>query len=616
MQLMPTKPCTSLTAPRSRRRQAASAKAPAQGPAPSRVTAARHGAYAHPDSFEDVLRELDRRLRGRFAHLAGGQSPWAALQAWEDWVFHLSISPARQLELGWRWHQAMQALASAAAANAPADWAFRPEPGDRRFRSPGWRRAPYHLMAQSHLAAEAQWRSASTGLRGVAAHHARRVAFMGSSLLNAVAPVNFPWTNPDVLDEALATGGQNFLKGMETFWKDLAAQGGHIRPEDRPAWRVGETMAITKGEVVYRNHLFELIQYAPTTGRVHPQPVLIVPAWIMKYYILDIRPEDSFVRWLVSEGFTVYMISWKNPGEAQRDTAFDDYRRHGVMEALDVVCKASPGASVHGVGYCLGGTILSIAAAALGRRSDNRLASLTLLAAQTDFREAGELLLFIDESQVALLEDMMYIEGTLDSKNMAGAFSVLRAHELVYSRIVERYMLGRISRPGPIDAWLADSTRMPARMQSEYLRRLFMENSFTHGELPVDNAFVAVKDIRIPVFALGAERDHIAPWRSVFRIGLHGTAETTFVLTGGGHNSSVVSPPGKAGAYYFAGPHIGETGYTEPDAWLSDAKRKEGSWWPEWLAWLKARSTTGRPVRPPVPPATLGPAPGTYVLES
>ena len=570
---------------------------------------------AQNDATEELLRDLDRRLRGRFAHLTGGQSPWAALQAWEDWLFHLSVSPARQIELWWRWHGAMQTLSAGAQANEQKDWAFKPEPGDRRFRSPAWSRSPYHVLAQSHLAAEAQWQAATSCLRGVAEHHARRVSFMGSSILNAVAPVNYPWTNPDVLDETLASGGQNFIKGMANLWKDIAAQGGHVRPEDRPLWRVGETMAISEGHVVYRNDLFELIQYAPLTEMVHPDPVLIVPAWIMKYYILDITPEDSFVRWLVSQGFTVYMISWKNPGAEQRDTGFDDYRRYGVMKALDVVHKASGGAPVHGVGYCLGGTILSITAAAMGRRRDSRFASLTLLAAQTDFREAGELLLFIDESQVALLEDMMHIEGTLDARNMAGAFSILRAHELVYSRIVDRYMLGRESERGPLDAWLADTTRMPSRMQSEYLRQLFMENSFTHGELPVDGEFVAVKDIRVPVFALGAERDHIAPWHSVYRIGLHGNVETTFVLTGGGHNTSVVSPPGKAGAYFYTGAPIGEMDYIEPDAWLSQAVRKEGSWWPEWLVWLKARAGSGTSIHPPEPSEILESAPGTYVLE-
>ncbi len=580
------------------------------------MIAERADPCAQEPPSEALFRDLDRQWRGRVARLTGGQSPWAALQAWEDWAFHLSISPARQIELWWRWAEALQALARAASATDSKDWAFKPEPGDRRFRSSGWGRFPYSLLAQSHLAAEAQWRAATSCLRGVTDHHARRVAFMGSSILNALAPVNFSMTNPDILEAAITTGGQNFRKGMMHFLKDIAAQAGYLRPDDQPIWRVGETMAITEGRVVYRNHLFELIQYAPQTERVHAEPVLVVPAWIMKYYILDLTPEDSFVRWLISQGFTVFIMSWKNPGPELRDTCFDDYRRLGVMAALEAVQSTCGGAPVHGVGYCLGGTILSIAAAAMGRSRDERLASLTLFAAQTDFREAGELLLFIDESQVALLEDMMHVEGTLDAGNMKGAFSVLRAHDMVYSRLVERYLLGRKMEPTPLDAWLADPTRMPARMHSEYLRHLFMENSFTHGELPIDGELVATKDIRVPIFSLGAERDHIAPWRSVHRIGLYGSSETTFVLSGGGHNSSVVSPPGKPGAYFHVGPRIGGKTYIEPDTWLSRARRKEGSWWPEWLNWLKANLVCGDLTSPPKPMDTLGPAPGTYVLET
>jgi polyhydroxyalkanoate synthase len=564
---------------------------------------------------EALLRDLDRRLRGRFARMNGGQSPWAALQAYEDWLFHLSVSPARQLELWWRWGEAVGRIAAAASDTEPAGWAFRPEPGDRRFRSKAWSRPPFHLLAQAHLAAEAQWRLATSCLRGVADHHARRVSFMGASVLNALAPVNFAWSNPDVIDATLASGGRNFLEGMGNLMQDIAVAGGQARAGPAPAWQVGKTLATTPGDVIWRGELCELIRYRPQTPTVHAEPVLIVPAWIMKYYILDLTPEDSFASWLASQGYSVYILSWKNPGTEARGISFDDYRRLGIMEAIDRVSKEAGGQRIHGVGYCLGGTMLAIAAAAMGRRKDHRLATLTLLAAQTDFREAGELLLFIDESQVALLEDMMHVDGTLDARNMSGAFSMLRAHEMIYSRIVERYLIGRAGVQGPLDAWLADATRMPARMHGEYLRRLFLENRFTHGELEVDSDLVAVKDIRLPVFALGAERDHIAPWRSVYRIGLHGRSETTFVLTGGGHNTSVVSPPAKAGAYYYTGPVIGEADHLEPEAWQAAARRRQGSWWPEWLSWLQAR-TSPLQAAPPLPRQTdLGPAPGLYVRE-
>lgn len=322
----------------------------------------------------------------------------------------------------------------------------------------------------------------------------------------------------------------------------------------------------------------ELIQYAPTASQVRQEPLLIVPAWIMKYYL---RPENSLVRYLVDQGFSAFMVSWKNPGAALRDTSFDDYLSKGVMTAIDTINQILPGRKLHAVGYCLGGTVLAIAAAAMNRDQDDRLASLSLLAAPTDFTEAGELMLFIDESQLALLDDITHVQGFLDTKQMAGAFYILRANEMIFSSFVERYLLGAPHTPTDLDAWLADPTRMPARMHSEYLRQLFLDNSFVHGNYLVDGCAVALKDTKTPVFALGAERDHIAPWRSVYDIELYSSADTEFVLTGGGHNSSVVSPPEKAGAYYRISTCKASEQYVDPDTWLASATQKQGSWWPE-----------------------------------
>ncbi len=573
----------------------------------------------------DLLRELDRRMRGRFAQAMGGQSPWAALQAWEDWVFHLATSPGRQVELAWRWGEAMAALSQSALAGGSADWAFQPTPGDRRFRNEAWRRPPFNLLAQFHLAAEEQWRSATSCVRGVAAHHARRVEFLGRFLLNAVAPVNFPGANPEVIDRALATGGANFAAGAALFAEDVSRLSRGARLKGMDDWRVGETMALSEGKVVFRNELFELIQYAPAgrpkDRKVRREPILIVPAWIMKYYILDLTPQDSLVAYLVGEGFTVFIVSWRNPGAELGHISFDDYRRKGVLAALDAVSRIVPGEKIHAAGYCLGGTVLAITAAAMDRDGDERLASLTLLAAQTDFDESGELLLFIDESQLALLEDMMHVSGYLDARGMAGAFYALRANEMLFARLVERYMMGEPSKPAPMDAWLADPTRMPARMHGEYLRRLFMENRFSQGDYEVDGRAVALKDIHTPIFALGAERDHIAPWRSVYKIELYGSADTTFVLTGGGHNSSVVSPPGKLGAYYWVSRSSAGAAFIDPDEWLARAPKQPGSWWPRWLAWLDERSSPDRVKPPPMGrrAAGLAPlcaAPGEYVFET
>ena len=409
---------------------------------------------------------------------------------------------------------------------------------------------PFSLLAQAQLAAEAQWHAATRDIPGMGRHHAKRVDFLGSLMLNALAPVNFAWTNPAVLDAAWRTAGANFAAGAALLAEDVArlARGKQLKGLEE--FKIGENIALTEGKVVFRNELMELIQYAPTTPQVREEPLLIVPAWIMKYYVLDLSPANSLVRYLVDQGFTVFMISWKNPGAELRDTSFDDYRSKGVMTAIDMIGEIVPGRKLHAVGYCLGGTILAIAAAAMDRDHDDRLASLSLLAAQTDFEEAGELMLFIDESQLALLEDMMHVQGFLDTRQMAGAFSVLRANEMIFSQFVERYLLGQPRTPTDLDAWLADATRMPARMHSEYLRQLFLDNSFAHGNYLVDGRAVALKDIKTPLFALGAERDHIAPWRSVYKVELYSSADTEFILTGGGHNSSVVSPPGKTGAYY------------------------------------------------------------------
>jgi polyhydroxyalkanoate synthase len=581
--------------------------------------ATRLGAEAAPST--SPIRELDRERRGRFGMLLGGQSPWAALQAWEDWAFHLMLSSGKQTELCEMAWEAASSLGRAALEHEGPGSGSGAKSDDRRFRAPCWKRPPFSLLAQAQLAAEAQWHAATRDIPGMGRHHARRVDFLGSFMLNALAPVNFAWTNPSVLDAAWRTAGANFAAGASLLADDLArlAQGKQLKGLEE--FKIGENIALTEGEVVFRNELMELIQYAPTTPQVREEPLLIVPAWIMKYYVLDLSPGNSLVRYLVDQGFTVFMISWKNPGTELRDTSFDDYRSKGVMTAIDTIGEIVPGRKVHGVGYCLGGTILAIATAAMDRDHDDRLASLSLLAAQTDFEEAGELMLFIDESQLALLDDMMHVQGYLDTRQMAGAFNVLRANEMIFSQFVQRYLLGEPRVATDLDAWLADATRMPARMHSEYLHQLFLDNSFAHGNYLVNGRAVALKDIRTATFALGAERDHVAPWRSVYKVELYSSASTEFILTGGGHNSSVVSPPGKAGAYYRIRRCEACDRYVDPDTWLASASQKQGSWWPEWVRWLDAHSSSVR-VTPSLLSNTAGgllsygPAPGSYVFET
>jgi polyhydroxyalkanoate synthase len=347
---------------------------------------------------------------------------------------------------------------------------------------------------------------------------------------------------------------------------------------------------------------------------VRPEPVLIVPAWIMKYYILDLSPRNSLVK-----SFTVFMISWKNPEPEDRDLGMEDYRTRGVMAALGAVSAVVPERKVHAVGYCLGGTLLSIAAAAMARDGDERLRSITLLAAQTDFTEAGELMLFINESQLAFLEDMMWEQGFLDSRQMAGTFQMLRSNDLVWSRMVREYLMGERGPTTDLMAWNADSTRMPYRMHSQYLRQLFLDNDLAEDRFMVEGKPVALTDIRVPIFAVGTVSDHVAPWHSTYKINFQTDTEVTYLLTTGGHNAGIVSEPGHAGRSFQVMTRNADDHYRDPQTFLAQAPRQDGSWWPEWVGWLAARS--GAAVAPPPTGAAAsgyaphGDAPGSYVFE-
>lgn len=369
---------------------------------------------------------------------------------------------------------------------------------------------------------------------------------------------------------------------------------------------------MTRGQVVLRNRLIELLRYDPVTPRVHAVPLLIVPAWIMKYYILDLSPHNSLVRYLVEHGHSVYVISWKNPGAEERDLGLEDYRRLGIMEALDAIVRETGAPRVNACGYCLGGTLLAIAAAAMAREHDRRLASLTLLAAQVDFTEPGELSLFIDESEVSFLEAAMWSQGYLDTRQMAGAFQLLRTNGLIWSRRLRHYLLDLPERETDLMSWNADATRMPYRMHSDYLRRLFLNNDLASARYLVDGKPVALTDIAAPIFAVGTRTDHVAPWRSVYKIGLLTDTEVSFLLTSGGHNAGVVAPPGGAGRAYQLATQADNAPYIDPERWQREAPVTEGSWWPAWEAWLAEHA--GPPLDAPRLPQGLEAAPGRYVL--
>ncbi|MGM9488178.1 PHA/PHB synthase family protein [Ideonella sp. YS5] len=574
-----------------------------------------------PDSPAGEASEgFDRWLHAQLGHLTAGVSPAALQLAAVDWLSHLALSPAKQAELVHKaWRKAQRLALYLAHAHEPdAPRCIEPLPQDRRFADPAWRTWPYNVISQTFLLQQQWWHNATTGVRGVSRHHEEVVTFIARQLLDMISPANFVATNPVVARRTTATLGANLVQGALHWWHDFERQQAGRPPAGSEAFRVGENLAMTPGQVVMRNSLAELIQYAPATPKVAPEPILIVPAWIMKYYVLDLQAQDSLVKYLVDQGHTVFCLSWKNPVESDRDHGIEDYLRLGVFDALDAIGAICPKRPVHAVGYCLGGTLLAIGAAAMARDNDPRLATLSLLAAQTDFSEPGEIGLFVDDSEVSFLEDVMLDRGYLSRGQMAGAFQLLRSNDLVWSRAVRDYLMGERMPFTDLMAWNADATRMPYRMHSEYLRGLFLRNDLARARFRVGGRPVALADLDLPIFCLGTETDHVAPWRSVYKLQLLTECELTFVLTSGGHNVGVVSPPGHPGRHYRQLTRPSQGKYLDPELYLAQAEQHPGSWWPAWADWLARRS--GKPVAPPALGAAargypaLGPAPGAYVL--
>jgi polyhydroxyalkanoate synthase len=589
------------------------------------VAVARHGArerggspwLGRDDSTSSTFaayQELERRLTPSWLAPGTAIAPATVIGAGMDWWLHLLASPAKQWELAQsaveQWQQAWHAVLGGVDA-------VQPLPQDKRFSDEDWQRPPYRWLQQAFLLEQQWWQRATTGVPGVTRHHERMVSFAARQWLDMVAPSNFVSTNPVVQRRTLSEAGMNLLRGLAHAIDDARREAGDLPPAGAEQFEPGRNVAITPGRVVLRNRLMELIQYAPTTATVHAEPILLVPAWIMKYYVLDLSPGNSLVRHLVDQGHTVFAISWKNPDGGDRDLGMDDYDKLGVRAALQAIARIVPGAKVHATGYCLGGTLLATVAAALGRDGDATLKTLTLLAAQTDFTDPGELALFIDDGQVAFLENLMWRAGTLDKRQMKQTFQMLRSNDMIWSYRLHNQLLGERIPVNDLMAWNADGTRLPYRMHSEYLHGMFLGNALARGEWNVDGRPVNLHDIRVPIFSVGAVQDHVAPWRSVYKLHALSDAEQTFVLTAGGHNVGIVNPPGQVlSSYRLRTAGNGDRRLT-PDEWLDATAPVAGTWWTAWDEWLVAHS--GPRVAPPplgAPAAGLAPldaAPGRYV---
>jgi len=566
---------------------------------------------------------LDKSLHAMASRVTGGLSPSAMAGAYADWAVHLATAPGKQAQLIEKAVKKAMRLANyaghCAAEQDATESCIEPLPQDKRFNGEAWQKWPYNLMYQSFLMNQQWWHNATTDVRGVTKQHENVMNFATRQILDMFSPSNFLLTNPEVMAKTREEGGQNLMRGFQAWQEDLERQQSGKPAAGTEAFRPGHEVAATPGKVVYRNHLIELIQYTPTTDKVKPEPILIVPAWIMKYYILDLSPENSLVKFLVDQGYTVFMISWRNPDAADRDLGMDDYRNLGVIDAIEAVQAVVPDQKIHGVGYCLGGTLLSIAAAAIARDGTDPFKSLSFFASQIDFTEPGELQLFINESQLSFLDDVMWEQGFLDIGQMTGTFQMIRSADLIWSRIIHHYLMGERTKMFDLMAWNADGTRMPYRMHSEYLRSLYLNNDLTEGKFMVDGRPISVTDIRVPVFSVGTVKDHVAPWHSVYKMHLYFDTDLTFVLTNGGHNAGIVSEPGHPRRSYQIATTHHRDHYIDPETWAAQNAKKDGSWWLEWVAWLGEQS--GKPVTPPTmgaPKNGLKPicdAPGSYVLQ-
>ena len=491
-----------------------------------------------------------------------------------------------------------------------------PGHGDRRFKHEDWEQNfLYDYIKQSYLIAARHLHQTLGRVEGLDGQTAKKVDFYTRQYIDALSPSNFLLTNPEVLRETVASGGQNLVKGLNNLLEDVTRGGGdqvRLRMTDENAFKLGINIATTPGKIVFQNDLMQLIQYYPANGPVFRRPLLIIPPWINKYYILDLRDKNSFVKWAVEHGHAVFMISWVNPDETLADKRFEDYLVDGTLAALEAIEKATGEREVNAIGYCLGGTLLACTLGYVAAQRDERIASGTFFASMIDFEEAGELEVFIDEKQVAALEKRMQERGYLEGSEMATTFNMLRANDLIWSFVVNNYLLGRDPFPFDLLYWNSDSTRMPATMHSYYLRNLYMKNLLAKpGGIELGGVAIDLGRVRTPLYFVSTVEDHIAPWHSTFAGAKLFSGPVRFVLGGSGHIAGIVNPPAAGKYSYWTNPRLPE----DPEKWLKGASQHPGSWWPDWAGWVAQHGGDKVPARIPGKGKlkAIEDAPGSYV---
>jgi polyhydroxyalkanoate synthase len=583
-----------------------------------------------PELFaRNLARMMEEVGKAASAYLKPREQGKASLEV-EDGLFQDSVrtlakvaeywtaEPARTLEAQNRlltgylglWASSMKRM-----MGEMAEPAAEPDARDKRFSDPDWTANLFFDFIKQLYLITSRWAEAMVeDAKGLDPHTQQKAAFYVRQIASALAPSNFVLTNPELLRETLATDAGNLVRGMHMLAEDIKAGGGNlrIRQSDTSRFKLGENLATTPGKVVHENDLCQLIQYAPMTDRVLKRPLLIVPPWINKFYVLDLTSEKSFVRWCVEQGHTVFVISWVNPDRHQAKKGFAEYMREGIFESIDVIGDITGSDEVNTVGYCVGGTLLSVALAYSAQTGDKRIRSATLFATQVDFTEAGDLKVFVDEEQIANVEEKMDVRGYLEGRSMQAAFNMLRPNDLIWPYVIGNYFKGKEPAPFDLLYWNSDTTRMPAANHSFYLRNCYLDNKLAEGKMEVGGITLDLSKVKVPIYNLATREDHIAPARSVYLGSSSFGGKVTFVLSGSGHIAGVVNPPARMKYQYWTGP---APHGDKVDAWLAKAKEHAGSWWPHWQSWIeklddtrvKARKVGSRKYKP------IEDAPGSYV---